>query len=215
MGKSEMTKQIEEALKCYSPKELGEISFNPFRGWVQAYEVPVTCGTTEDGLVDCVRVAEYFGDLQYTYICRAFGKKAGSFYDEFISRVCEMGHLSSKEAPLECNAHGCRLNSVCKNGTPKIVVVCFEIKVSRADFKSKNGHNFVGNLNYYVVPAELQPKIMDLVEDGVGVLAYLHEGEYRGLRRKKDATYREMTDEQQKWMILNVLKRRNFGPLEV
>lgn len=31
---------------------------------------------------------------------------------------------------------------------------CFEVKSCKADFKSKNGHNFIGDKNYYVMPEE-------------------------------------------------------------
>ena len=37
----------------------------------------------------------------------------------------------------------------------KEIFRCFEIKISKSDFRSNHGHNFVGNFNYYVMPKEL------------------------------------------------------------
>lgn len=50
-------------------------------------------------------------------------------------------------------------------------VICVEIKTTFADFKSKNGHNFYGNYNYYAVPLDLVDKIMPLVPPHVGIIA--------------------------------------------
>ena len=33
--------------------------------------------------------------------------------------------------------------------------ICYVIKITKADFKSENGHNFIGNKNYYVIPSDL------------------------------------------------------------
>lgn len=46
---------------------------------------------------------------------------------------------------------------------------CYEIKSSKEDFKSKNGHNFVGDLNYYVIPENLFATVHALVPCHVGV----------------------------------------------
>ena len=51
-------------------------------------------------------------------------------------------------------------------------VIFVEIKQSKADFKSKNGHNFFGTKNYYIVPKDLVSSIIDLVEPHVGLLTY-------------------------------------------
>lgn len=55
-------------------------------------------------------------------------------------------------------------------------ITCYEIKVSLSDFKSKNGHNFYGDENYYVLTEELYNEIIkkDLNGKfyGVGVIVY-------------------------------------------
>lgn len=46
----------------------------------------------------------------------------------------------------------------------------FEIKVTKSDFHSKHGHNFVGNLNYYVMPHKLYNQVKDEISDDIGVM---------------------------------------------
>lgn len=56
-------------------------------------------------------------------------------------------------------------------------VICYEIKVSFSDYQySENGANFVGDENYYVMPAELLEEIIEKQAQGkfqlVGVITY-------------------------------------------
>lgn len=46
---------------------------------------------------------------------------------------------------------------------------CYEIKVSRADFHSKNRNTFVGHYNYYVMPLSLYDVVAKEIPDGIGV----------------------------------------------
>jgi hypothetical protein len=41
------------------------------------------------------------------------------------------------------------------SGIEKGDFYCYEIKSSVEDFNSKNGHNFLGDYNYYVMPASV------------------------------------------------------------
>ena len=47
---------------------------------------------------------------------------------------------------------------------------CYEIKSSVDDFHSKNGHNFIGDLNYYVMPEDVFQAIKNQIPYHVGVL---------------------------------------------
>jgi hypothetical protein len=47
---------------------------------------------------------------------------------------------------------------------------CYEIKVSKADFRSKARKTFVGHLNYYVMPATLYDAVKAEIPEHVGVL---------------------------------------------
>lgn len=48
-------------------------------------------------------------------------------------------------------------------------LVCFEIKVSNADFHSKAKKTFVGHKNYYAMPLELYEKVKDEIPEQIGV----------------------------------------------
>lgn len=46
---------------------------------------------------------------------------------------------------------------------------CYEVKSSVEDFRSKNGHNFIGDFNYYVMPEDVFEKVKDEIPWNVGV----------------------------------------------
>lgn len=46
---------------------------------------------------------------------------------------------------------------------------CYEVKSSVEDFHSKNGHNFIGDFNYYVMPHEVFLEIKGEIPYFVGV----------------------------------------------
>lgn len=55
------------------------------------------------------------------------------------------------------------------SGIEKGDFYCYEIKSSVEDFHSKNGHNFIGDFNYYVMPLEVYEKVKDEIPYRVGV----------------------------------------------
>lgn len=59
-------------------------------------------------------------------------------------------------------------NSV--GGIEKGDFYCYEIKSSVEDFHSKNGHNFIGDLNYYIMTEELYNSVKREIPFHVGVL---------------------------------------------
>lgn len=65
------------------------------------------------------------------------------------------------------------------SGIEKGDFYCYEVKSSVEDFHSKNGHNFIGDFNYYVMPEEVYEKIKNEIPYAVGV--YVPEKmNYRG-----------------------------------
>jgi hypothetical protein len=56
------------------------------------------------------------------------------------------------------------------SGIEKGDFYCYEVKSCAADFNSKNGHNFIGDFNYYVMPRELYEQVKDRIPYKVGVL---------------------------------------------
>lgn len=204
-----MTKAIEKALRYYHPSEVCSIRVNKFRSSHTAFEVPVVCGTIKAGLVDCMRVQEYFGGIRREGYCRiahyaGMGKEWAKAMDEGFD--CPLGFGPGLK-PEFCEEASCRFHYIREVGHQEILITCYEIKVSKSDFKSKHGHNFVGNCNYYVIPNELYAAVADLVPEDIGIILYLHAGSYVGLRRKKECTFRQLTDEEQKWFVLSTMKR--------
>lgn len=58
-------------------------------------------------------------------------------------------------------------NSV--SGIEKGDVYCYEVKSSVEDFHSPNGHNFLGDYNYYVMPEEVFEQVKKEIPYHVGV----------------------------------------------
>lgn len=46
----------------------------------------------------------------------------------------------------------------------------YEVKSSKADFNSPNGHNFLGDYNYYVMLTSVYEELKDLIPYNVGVI---------------------------------------------
>ncbi|MCD5003222.1 hypothetical protein IV487_12180 [Enterococcus saccharolyticus] len=49
---------------------------------------------------------------------------------------------------------------------------CYELKVSKADFRSKAKLSFVGHYNYFVLPEQLYVSVQDEIPAHIGVLVY-------------------------------------------
>lgn len=65
------------------------------------------------------------------------------------------------------------------SGIEKGDFYCYEVKSSVEDFHSKNGHNFIGDYNYYVMPEEVFEKVKNQIPYYVGV--FVPDGKnYRG-----------------------------------
>lgn len=75
------------------------------------------------------------------------------------------------------------------SGIEKGDFYCYEVKSSVDDFKSKNGHNFIGDYNYYVMPESVFEEIKELIPYNVGVLV---PGKY-GLESAKKARRKDRT----------------------
>ena len=66
----------------------------------------------------------------------------------------------------------------------KGVFRCYEIKVTKTDFHSHCHNSFVGDLNYYVLPADLYEEVKEEIPDFVG--AYIErDGIVYSIRRAR------------------------------
>lgn len=55
------------------------------------------------------------------------------------------------------------------SGIEKGDFYCYEVKSSVEDFRNKNGHNFLGDFNYYVMPEEVYAAVSNNIPYYVGV----------------------------------------------
>lgn len=55
------------------------------------------------------------------------------------------------------------------SGIEKGDFYCYEVKSSVEDFHSKNGHNFIGDYNYYIMPEEVYAAVSNEIPYYVGV----------------------------------------------
>ncbi len=80
------------------------------------------------------------------------------------------------------------------SGIEKGDFYCYEVKSSVEDFRSKNGHNFLGDYNYYVMPEEVYAAISHEIPYYVGVLVpekKNHRGDWYDLKSVKKAKRRD------------------------
>lgn len=71
------------------------------------------------------------------------------------------------------------------SGIEKGDFYCYEVKSSVEDFHSKNGHNFIGDYNYYIMPEEVYTAVSNEIPYYVGV--YCNNGLYGQLNSVKKA----------------------------
>jgi hypothetical protein len=87
----------------------------------------------------------------------------------------------------------------------KGIVRCYEIKVSKSDFRSPAAHTFVGHYNYYVLPWELYKEIKKEIPEGIGVYIYKDIG--IGLERKAKRQEPKCSVEELKSYFIRSLRR--------
>ncbi|MBR1391062.1 MAG: hypothetical protein IJ567_06430 [Lachnospiraceae bacterium] len=76
------------------------------------------------------------------------------------------------------------------SGIEKGDFYCFEVKSSVEDFHSKNGHNFIGDFNYYIMPEEVFATVSKEIPYYVGVYVPAEEA-WRSLKSVKKARRRD------------------------
>lgn len=77
------------------------------------------------------------------------------------------------------------------SGIEKGDFYCYEVKSSIDDFRSKNGHNFIGDFNYYIMPKDVYTAVCSEIPYDVGVYCpYPYGGLYSAKKaRRKDRKY--------------------------
>ncbi len=171
---TELTKKMKIAIRNYSPALSS--SLRTIR-WAEE----VTTGT---GIVDSIRFEDYIAED------RSFCREEKCKYEN-EDTICN---------PKKC--HGCFHK--CNEHVLGMLITCFEMKITKSDFKSKHGHNFVGNHNYYVMPKDLYEKVQDLIEDDIGVILYYPSG---ALIKKKECVFKEVEKDMQIYLLYNAFKK--------
>lgn len=80
------------------------------------------------------------------------------------------------------------------SGIEKGDFYCYEVKSSVEDFHSKNGHNFLGDFNYYVMPQEVYERVKNEIPYKVGVYVpeeMNYRGEWYDLKSVKKASRKD------------------------
>lgn len=72
------------------------------------------------------------------------------------------------------------------SGIEKGDFYCYEVKSSVEDFHSKNGHNFIGDYNYYVMPEDVFEKVKNEIPYYVGAFV-LSSDVWKSLKSVKKA----------------------------
>lgn len=96
-------------------------------------------------------------------------------------------------------------------------VICYQIKTSKADFHSKNGHNFLGDYNYYVMPDYVYEEVKSEIPYKIGVMTVsLHCGTKRVCRTVKPASRRDRSKSLQEclFMMLRSAARDNVEQMK-
>ena len=76
------------------------------------------------------------------------------------------------------------------SGIEKGDFYCYEIKSSVEDFHSKNGHNFIADFNYYIMPRDVYLNVEDEIPYNIGV--YCPDGEELRLVKKAKRKDRDL-----------------------
>lgn len=91
------------------------------------------------------------------------------------------------------------------SGIEKGDFYCYEVKSSVEDFHSKNGHNFLGDYNYYVMPNEVFEKVKDEIPYFVGVFVpdnMNYRGEWYDLKSVKKAKRKDRSKPMSEMLLM-------------
>ena len=141
---TELTKRIKALTHHYRPKLHTE---KRTLRWADEVWTP-------SGIVDSIRFEDYYENEEY--LCRLLDAERFSKKEPYLTEHRHEPGKCFRDGSTEQNAQKCRGCVLrCHNWRIGMMVTCFEVKITYQDFKSRNGHNFLGNENYYCVPKAL------------------------------------------------------------
>ena len=211
MAKTEMTKQIENLLYSYNPTELAGQKLNKFRPHFVVNECVVETGNIRSGIVDVMRLDETLTNKQTIRTCSGYNlfHKADTSFSQYYHIEDGACQKQGEKLPHVCDNQSCVLNYPEYKYDYDLLITCFEIKVTKTDFHSKNGHNFCGNANFYVMPQLLYKEVKNEIPDNIGVISVQSGNNTIQLRKVKDATYQTISYADRLWLVLNILKKHS------
>lgn len=221
MSKTKETRLIEEKLDNWKPSKLANFKPSYMRTQVGIHECTVTHGDTKSGIVDYVWIADGFANEKSTNKCTLLTNI------KYVSPQFKCNrHPEEDFNALKCYTELGVVDSVCNNCVMKCrtverdiahYIICFEIKVTVNDFYSKNGHNFVGDLNYYVMLPTVYEVVKDDIPENVGVIvANISKEDNVTFKIKKDSTLTEISETERNWFLQTALSReyKKYNKLE-
>lgn len=203
---TQVTKTIKSLCHSYCPK-MSSGSVGRTIRWADEVWVP------EHGIVDSIRFEDYI-------IRRHEECELENFLHYSVNEQNTLKLLADRYGakPGQCKIDGlCYPNKNCrgcfhlKRDVPEVgmMITAFEIKITKADFKSKNGHNIddpdmpIGNEQYYVLPKELIHDVEHLIPEHCGILSYSN-GRIRKYRISK---WMEVDKNLQIVLLYNAMKK--------
>lgn len=204
MAKTNITKQMENAIKYYEPAKFGGVVRSKARMSCLLYEFNTKGGENRlavNGYVDAIRIEE--GMLGVRRQCLAKTRCHDNY--PYNRDNCKKHIPFVEMTPDFCN-YQCQYGyTPISDGKAIILVTCFEVKSCISDFRSLNGHNFFGNCNYYVMPNELYSLVKEEIPEHIGVIGFNEEKQ--SLRIKKDCIYHELELESINWILREAHKK--------
>jgi hypothetical protein len=164
---------------------------------------------TPSGIVDSIRFEDY--NEKEEYLCKLVDMNRFSIqdnqtilfmYPHYEPYKCFRDGKTDKN---DKKCHGCCLRI--HNWVVGMMVTCYEVKITYSDFKNNNGHNFHGNENYYCVPKELAPKIVNEIPDDIGIIVYYEGDKQNGLREYRRSGWRNVEDNVKVKLLYNAMKK--------
>ena len=187
---TELTKKIKIACRGFKPEMPTQM-----RTIRYAEEV-----WTPTGIVDVIRFEDY-KKRDYSLCCLIDYNQFDKHYQEMWRHQNQRLGECKIEGQSFPNKHcdGCVWHS--RSYDVGMLVTCYEVKISVADFKSPNGHNFHGNKNYYAVDSRIYEDIKGLVPEDIGIIVFYEKT--GAMRIKKECKFQEISYELKAELLYN------------
>lgn len=192
---TQLTKEIKRGIRFFKPALTTQLRTIRF-----AEEV-----WTPTGIVDVIRFEDYIE--KDSSFCASIEYERLPEKDKEVMKRCNSGNMGRCKVENETypnpRCKGCVWHRHCHE--IGMLITCYECKISVSDFKSKNGHNFHGNKNYYVVPKDIAKDILPLLPPGIGLIQYNPAS--KQFRTVKECEFRAVDEATKTRLLYDALKK--------